>query len=289
MSLRDPATAPAAPVVIRPDQSWLTFDWRGLVAYRDLLWLLIRRDFVARYKQTVLGPLWYFINPLITTLVFTVVFSRVLEVGTDGVPAPLFYLAGTLLWAYFAAVAGATGNSLSGNVSLFGKVYFPRLIPPLAVAIASLIGVAVQFGSFLAVYLQMLWSGTEGVANPGLSWLLLLPLLAQVGVTALGIGLILSALTAKYRDLHHLQGFLLQTWMYLTPVVYPLSRIPERWRWLAELNPMTPLVEAGRAVLVGAGTFDLGALGQSAALSWSLLVVGVLAYQRTARTFVDTV
>lgn len=277
-------------IVIRPNRSWWYFDWRGLVAYRDLLWLLVRRDFVAKYKQTILGPTWFFLNPLVTTFVFTVVFSRVIGVPTDGVPPMLFYLCGMLGWSYFAAVLGGTGNTLAGNAHLFSKVYFPRLVPPLAVTLSCLIGLSIQLFTFFAFYFVHLAKGTGGaMAAPSLTWLALPLLLLHTAVLGLGVGLILSSLTAKYRDLQHILGFMTQLWMYATPVIYPLSRIPEDWRWVAAINPMTAVVDGARSLLLGVGTIDTVSYGVSVLFSIALFLVGVLAYQRTARTFVDVV
>jgi lipopolysaccharide transport system permease protein len=280
----------AEEIVIRPNRSWWQLDWRGLVAYRDLLWLLVRRDFVAKYKQTVLGPTWFFLNPLVTTFVFTVVFSRVIGVPTDGVPPMLFYLCGMLGWSYFSAVLGGTGNTLAGNAHLFSKVYFPRLIPPLAVSVSCLIGLSIQLFTFLVFYFIHFTQGTGGAMQPpSWAWLALPLLLAHIALLGLGVGLLMSAATAKYRDLQHVLGFITQLWMYATPVIYPLSRIPEQWRWVANINPMTAVVDGSRSLLLGVGTVDAASYAVSVVVSVVLFFIGVLAYQRTARTFVDTV
>ena len=277
-------------VIIKPSTAWFTIDWRGLLAYRDLIRQLVLRDLTAKYKQTILGPTWFFINPLITTAMFTLVFTKVLNVPTDGVPPMLFYLCGMLGWSYFAAVLGVTGNSLAGNAGLFSKVYFPRLIPPLALTISSLLSLAIQFITFLAFYVHIHWFTTNTVIQaPGFHWLLYPLIVVHMAVLALGVGLILSTLTAKYRDLSQIQGFLVQLWMYATPVIYPLSRIPEKWQWVAQLNPMTTIVETTRKLLLGAGTVNAQQYAVSVLLSLGILLVGLFAYQRAARTFVDTV
>jgi lipopolysaccharide transport system permease protein len=277
-------------VTIRPTRAWVALDWRSLVAYRDLIGLLVQRDFTARYKQTVLGPLWYIVSPFLTTIVFTVVFSRIMGVSTDGTPPMLFYLCGMLGWSYFSNVLGATANSLAGNAGLFSKVYFPRLVPPLAATLSNLLALGVQLLTFLAFYGQQLLAAAPGdVATPSWRWLLFPLLAAHMACLGLGVGLILSALTAKYRDLQHVQGFLVQLWMYATPVIYPYSRIPADWRWLADLNPMTAVVEATRWMFLGTGAVPAATLAVSLTLTAGLLTAGLFVYQSAARTFVDTV
>jgi lipopolysaccharide transport system permease protein len=277
-------------IIIKPTTAWFVFDWRGLLAYRDLLRQLVLRDFTAKYKQTILGPAWFFLNPLITTLTFTLIFNKVIGVPTDGVPPMLFYLCGMLGWTYFAAVLGATGNSLAGSAALFSKVYFPRLIPPLALAISCLIALSIQLLTFFAFYVREHWfAGNHAVPGPSLMWLLFPLIVLHMAMLALGIGLILSTLTAKYRDLHHIQAFIIQLWMYATPIIYPLSRVPEKWRWVSQLNPMTAIVEATRRLFLGVGNVEPVQYAQSVALSILVFLVGIFAYQRAARTFVDTV
>lgn len=285
-------TAASSPtrIVIRPNQAWLRVDWSGLWHYRDLLALLVQRDFTAKYQQTILGPVWFIINPLINAVIFTLLFSRLIGISTDGVPPMLFYLGGQLAWNYFSNVLGSTGNSLAGNAAIFSKVYFPRLIPPLAMCGSSLIAFLVQFAVFGAFWLYHCLATPFG-ASLHLGWsLFLLPLLLlQTAALGLGVGLILSAITAKYRDLQQLTGYLLQIWMYATPVIYPLSRVPERWRWVADLNPMTSLVEWTRRILFGAGTVSPAGATLSLLCTAGALAAGVVLYQRMARTFVDTV
>jgi lipopolysaccharide transport system permease protein len=275
--------------VIRPSSGWLAVDWRGLVAYRDLVVLLVQRDFTSRYKQTVLGPIWFIVSPLVTTVVFTVVFSRFMGVSTDGVPPLLFYLCGMLGWNYFTSVLASTGNSLGGNAGLFSKVYFPRLVPPVAATASSVLSLLVQLGTFLAVYLWHQPGGAGGVPLPGWRWLLFPALVVQMAALGLGTGLLLSSVTAKYRDLQHVQGFLVQIWMYATPVIYTLSRVPEDWRWVANLNPMTAVAEGTRWIFLGVGSVDAPRLILSVGLSGVILFAGLIVYQRAARTFIDTV
>ena len=280
---------PAYRVILRPNQSWLVLDWRGLVQYSDLLVELVLRDFTAKYKQTILGPLWSIFSPLLTTVVFTLLFGRVIGVPTNGVPPLLFYLCSLLGWTYFANVLTATGQTLTVNARIFSKVYFPRLVPPLAVTLSQLFSLAIQFAFFLAAYAWFRFGTDAGGRFAIGPWALLLPVLvAHMAILGLGVGLILSALTAKYRDLHHLTSILVQLWMYATPVIYPLSKIPPHWRWVSELNPMTAVVEALRQAFLGVGHLTPAAYVLSLATSVAVLLAGILLYQRTARTFVDT-
>lgn len=277
-------------VLIRANQSWLRIDWRGILQYSDLLGELVHRDFTAKYKQTILGPLWSIFNPLLTTLVFTLLFGRIIRVPTNGVPPLLFYLCSLLGWTYFANVLGATGNTLTANARVFSKVYFPRLIPPLAMTISNLIGFAIQLGFFVCAFLYYKFFTETGLTltvGPGI---LMLPLLIlHMAILGLGVGLIISSLTAKYRDLSHLTVILIQMWMYATPVIYPLSKIPEQWQWLAQLNPMTGVVETLRHIFLNAGHFTVSSYSQSLLISMVVLLAGVFLYQRMARTFVDTI
>lgn len=277
-------------IVIRPGQSWLAVDWAGLWRYRDLTVLLVQRDFTSRYQQTILGPAWFIINPLLNAAVFTILFSRIIGIPTDGVPPMLFYLGGQLAWNYFANVLGTTGNSLTGNAGIFSKVYFPRLIPPLAMCGSALIAFGIQLAVFLAFWFYH-FAFTPFGAGFHFTWqVALLPLLLlQTAALGLGTGLLLSALTAKYRDLQQLTGYLLQIWMYATPVIYPLSRIPDSWRWVVNLNPMTSIVEQTRLILLGVGEVTFAGQASSLLLTATLLASGLVLYQRMARTFVDTV
>src|SRR6516165_5296704 len=227
-------------IVIRPTRGWFHLNLADLWRYRDLLLLLVHRDFVARYKQTILGPAWYVLQPLLTTVVFSIIFGGIAKIPTDGLPPILFYLTGLLGWNYFAQTFQSTSGTLVVNAGLFGKVYFPRLIVPLSAVISNLVALAIQFATFLAawIYFKLFTDAGELFGfSVGIVWLPLV--LFQVAALSLGVGLWLSALTAKYRDFTFLSGFIIQLWMYATPVIYPLSQIPEKWRWIAVLNPMT--------------------------------------------------
>jgi lipopolysaccharide transport system permease protein len=274
-------------VIIRPKQSWVHLDWRGIIEYRDLLREMVRRDFSSRYKQTILGPAWFVINPLVTTAIFIVVFGKVVGVPTDGIHPALFYLCGLLAWSYFSQVLSATGNTLQGNLHLYSKVYFPRLIVPLSVVISNLVTFGIQLASFVVVYVFLASTNPTVGSRPTL-WLLALPLvILHTALLALGVGLILSAISAKYKDFFHLSTYLVQIWMYASPIIYPLSKIPAKWQWLAVINPMTSIIEAFRAMFLGSPGVSFGQYACSAGISAALCVLGVLMFQHVARTFVD--
>ncbi len=276
--------------VIEPSGRWIRIPWREIARYRDLLFLLVRRDFVSQYKQTVLGPLWFVIQPLLMTVVFTVVFNRIAQIPTDGRPPLLFYMCSMLAWGYFARCLGGTSWTFTSNAGIFGKVYFPRLIVPLSVIISQLISFLIQLATFLCFWMFYKFCTDAGSRFGLTSWLFALPvLLVQSAAIGLGVGLWMSALSAKYRDFGHLSGFLTQVWMYATPVVYPLSAVPEKWRWVCAVNPMSGIVESYRYAFLGAGTVEPLYLAISAGTTVILLVSGVLVFSRTERTFIDTV
>lgn len=274
--------------VIRPATGWFDLRLADLWRYRDLIQLFVRRDFVAVYKQTILGPLWYVIQPILTTLVFTVIFGRVARIPTDGVPPTLFYLAGLTVWNYFAGCLNRTSNTFVSNASIFGKVYFPRLTVPISVVISGLISFAIQLLLFLGFLTFYALNGTAIAVNPLL--LLALPLLIiQIAALGLGFGVIVSSLTTKYRDLTFLVTFGVQLWMYATPIVYPSSRIPEKWLWLLSLNPMTPVVELFRYTFLGVGVIHPWQIVQGAVTTLVVLVTGIILFSRVEKSFMDTV
>ena len=279
-------------LLIRPSGRWLAFEWREIFNYRDLLWQLVRRDFSARFKQTILGPLWFFINPLVTTVVFAVIFGRVMGASPEQVPALLFFNAGLLAWNYFSGMLSSTGNTLQGNVHLFSKVYFPRLIVPIAQVFSNLIGLAVQFLTF-AILVLYVWQTDPKFGNLHFGWCLLwLPfILIHIAILGLGGGLILSALTAKYRDLQNVLGFIINSLLFITPVMWPLStlqeKFPQHCHMFMFLNPMIIVVEAFRFSLIGVGYISSGYYLTSAVASMLLLLLGVVLFQRAARSFVD--
>lgn len=273
---------------ITPRKGWFDLGLRELWAYRDLIRLLVRRDFVAVYKQTVLGPLWFIIQPLLTTLVFTMVFGHVAGMSTDGLPKPLFYLGGVVGWRYFADCLTKTSNSLRGNAHLFGKVYFPRLAVPVSVLFSNCISFGIQLTMLAGV---MAWYAMSGiVASPDPSLLVLVPVLIVImAMLGLGGGLLVSALTARYRDFSFVVGFGVQLFMYATPVIYPSSMVPEKYKIFVMLNPMAPVIEAFRAAFLGVGSFTWPQLGGSAVAALVLFFLGVVAFSRVSKDFMDTV
>lgn len=277
-------------VIIKPNQNWFYIDLKGLFYYRDLLFLLVRRDFVARYKQTILGPAWFIIQPLLTTVVFTVIFSKVARISTDKLPPILFYLCGLLIWDYFARCLNSASSALVANAHLFEKVYFHRLVAPLSNVISNLFAFAIQLTTFLGFYFYFKYFTKAGInINPNL-FILILPLLVlQTAAFALGVGLWLSALTAKYRDFLFLMGFLTQLWMYGTPLIYPVSIIPAHWRFIMAINPMAAIVDLYRYAFFGTLSLSFKYLMFSTCGTVVVLFTGVLIFNRAARTFIDTV
>lgn len=274
-------------LVIEPKGRLFDLKLRELWHYRDLVYLFVWRDFVAQYKQTVLGPAWHLIQPLITTVVFTVVFGKIAAIPTDGAPPFLFYMAGTMLWGYFAGVFGSTSSTFTSNANLFGKVYFPRLAVPVATLFSRLIGFGLHMGFFLCFLAWYLYKGAQVQPN---AWLLAAPLLLlMTAALALGLGVIVSAFTTRYRDLAVVVGFGTQLLMFATPIVYPLSSVPEAYRGWMALNPMTAIVETFRHGFLGTGVVDLPMLGTAAASIAVILFLGVLIFTHVERTFMDTV
>lgn len=276
-------------VVIEPSRGWLTIPWQDFWEYRDLLILLVRRDFISRYKQTVLGPLWFILQPVITTIIFTIVFGGVANIPTDGIPRPLFYLCGLLGWTYFAQNLSLGGSVFISNANLFGKVWFPRLIVPVAVIVSNLVAVGLSLLPFTAVYLYYGSFAESGAIS--FTWLALLsPLvLLQIALLSLGVSLWMSASTAKYRDLVHLTQYIIQLWMFATPVFYPLSQFSEKWKWIAWINPMSVPIEALRLTLLGRGSLGVTEVAISLVSTFVILITGIALFQRVERTVVDSV
>jgi len=281
---------PPREIIIEPTHGLRFLDWRELFAYRDLLRLLVWRDFATRYKQTILGPLWHVFQPLLTTVIFTVVFNHVAELPTDGLPPTLFYLCGLLAWNYFAQTFNSTSSTLVANAGLFGKVYFPRLIVPLAGALSNVISFLIQLISFFTVLLIYYVTHPGTTVGPRWEAIVLLPLvLLQLAAFSLGVGLWLAALTTKFRDFTVLSGFLIQLWMYLTPIILPLAKVPPQWHIFVALNPVTMPVECFRHLLLGTGWINVPLLFVSIAATLVSLVTGLLVFQRVEKTFVDVV
>ena len=274
-------------MIIGPRSGWLDVDLEELWHYRDLIILFVRRDFVAIYKQTILGPAWFLLQPLFSTIVFTIVFGKIANIPTDGLPQPLFYMSGIVVWNYFASCLSGTSNTFVDNASIFGKVYFPRLTVPVSVVIANLMTFFIQFSIFLAFLLFFYLKGAT--VKPNLLILLSPFLILQMGMLGLGFGIIVSSLTTKYRDLKFAVTFGIQLWMYATPIVYPMSQIPERWQWLFALNPMSVIVEIFRHAFLGAGSVNPLYLVISLGVTIAVLGVGIVLFRRVEKTFMDTV
>lgn len=273
--------------VISPDFPWYQLDLADLWRYRDLIRLFVRRDFVALYKQTILGPLWFFLQPLFATVVFTLVFGRIAKIPTDGVPDVLFYLGGTVCWAYFAACLTQSSETFIANAAIFGKVYFPRIVVPIAVTISNIFKFLVQFTLFAGVLAYYAYLGVPLRLNFGM---LLLPLLIlQMGVLGLSTGILISSLTTRYRDLNMVVAFGAQLWMYATPIVYPLSQVPERFRIYFAFNPMAAVVECFRWAFFGTKFPDWGFILLSLATTLLVLVLGMVSFNRVEKTFMDTI
>jgi lipopolysaccharide transport system permease protein len=276
---------------IKPQSHLLDINLREVWKYRDLLWMFVKRDFTAQYKQTILGPLWHFIQPLFTTVVFLVVFTNIAKISTDGVPPVLFYMSGITIWNYFSSCLNATASTFVANAGIFGKVYFPRLVIPLSTVMSNIVKFGIQFLLLLAAMLWYKLSSSSFNLSQPLSILVLIPfiILIMAGL-GLGLGIIISSMTTKYRDLTVLIGFAVQLLMYATPVVYPLSTITSgKLRFWITLNPLTPLVEAFRYAMLGEGSFDAGAFGYSIGFMLVTLFIGLLIFSKVEKTFMDTV
>jgi lipopolysaccharide transport system permease protein len=275
-------------LVVKPQTPWWDLRLKDVWNYRDLLWLFVRRDFVSIYKQTILGPLWFFIQPLLTMIMFVIIFSGVARIPTDGLPPSLFYLAGMTPWNFFAACLTSTSTTFISNASLFGKVYFPRLVVPLSIVISNLIQFLIQFVLFAGFYAWSIATGSD-LRPSFLLIVLLTPLLLVVmGLLGLGAGIMVSAVTTKYRDLARLVSFGIQLMMYATPVIYPVSAIPDKYKWLIQLNPMTSIIETFRAIFLG-GDVPWGGLLVSGLVTLAVLLVGIVLFNKVEKTFVDTV
>ncbi|MFV0606255.1 MAG: ABC transporter permease [Niabella sp.] len=274
--------------VIKPQSNLLDINLKEVWHYRDLLMLLVKRDFIAVYKQTILGPLWFFIQPLLTSLMFVVVFGRIAGLSTEGVPQMLFYIAGITLWTYFAECLNKTATVFKDNANIFGKVYFPRLIMPLSIVTSNLVKFGVQLILFLIIWIYYL-AQPHSPIHPNIYMALLPVLIVLMAGMALGFGMIISAMTNKYKDLVFLLTFAVQLAMYATPVAYPLSTVSEKYQWLLKLNPMTSIVETFRHGFLGSGTMDGGSLLYTTVITMIILFLGTIIFNKVEKSFMDTV
>ncbi|MDO4191607.1 MAG: ABC transporter permease [Bacteroidales bacterium] len=274
--------------LIEPKTKLFHVDFRELWQYRDLFMIFVKRNIITQYKQTILGPLWFFVQPLMTTFMYMVVFGGIAKISTDGLPQALFYLSGILMWHYFSDCLTKTSSTFLDNQAIFGKVYFPRLVVPLATVVSNLVKMGIQLLMFLAVYILYIVKGVHICPN---IYLLLFPVLIVIlAGLALGFGIIISSMTTKYRDLTILFSFFVQLWMYGTPVIYPLSTITnEKLRLVMQLNPVTSIIETFKFGALGVGTFSWGALLYSFCFMLVVLGLGIVVFNKVQRSFMDTV
>ena len=274
--------------VIEPRTRLLDLRLGELWRYRDLVMMFVRRDFVSNYKQTILGPLWFFIQPLLTTFTFVIIFGQIAKISTDGLPQTLFYMSGITIWNYFAETLNRTASVFRDNASIFGKVYFPRLTMPLSIVVSNLVRLGIQFFLFLLFWAYFLF--TTNSIHPNILILLTPVLIILMGLLALGLGMIFSAMTTKYRDLVFLLGFGVQLLMYATPIIYPLSELQGKsYKWAILANPMTPIVETFRYAFLGTGTFSWLYLGYTAVATFVILAIGTIIFNKVEKSFTDTV
>ena len=275
-------------LVITPKDRLLTVDWKEIWRYRDMFMLFVARNFRTAYKQTILGPLWFIITPVLSVIVYVTVFGGIANIPTDGVPPMLFYLLGISVWGYFASCVSATSNSFVSNADIFGKVYFPRIIMPLVAVTTNLLSFAIQLAIFTVLYIYYVATGTELVIH----WqIVLFPLfVAMLAFMAVGFGMIFSSMTTKYRDLQIMLAKIISLWVYITPVIYPLSMVSNEKLHLAmSLNPVTPVMEAIKYSLLGQGQFSWLWLGYSALFTLILLIIGLMLFNKVQKSFMDTV
>ena len=273
-------------IIIKPKTGWFDIDLAELWRYRDLIVMFVKRNFTVQFKQTILGPLWLIINPLMTSVVFTFVFGNFAGIPTDGVPTMLFYMAGNTMWGLFASALTGTSNTFTANAGVFGKIYFPRLTAPISQVITSLVNFGIQFAMLMIFFVYFASRGEVALSW----WALLIPaLLLHTVVLGLGVGIIISSVTTKYRDLAIAVGFGVQLWMYATPVVYPLSQTGSWMRTLLLINPMTSIINNFRFALLGCGQLMTGWWAVSAVITLILLALGVILFSRIEKTFMDTV
>lgn len=272
--------------IIQPKNKLVDLRLKELWQYRDLIVMFVKRDFKTMYKQTILGPLWIIINPILTTLMQVFIFGNLANLSTDGMPHIVFYMAGNTIWLYFSSCLNNTANTFIRNANVFGKVYFPRLVTPISIVISGLISFAVQFGIFL---IFVVWFWVKGIIAPNITVILLPVYILMLAMLSMGCGVIISALTTKYRDLSILVTFGIQLWMYGSAIIFPISSIPEKWETLLMLNPIVPIVEAFRYAFTGKGVFSVHYLGIGMIITLILLLIGCVMFNKVERTFMDTV
>ncbi len=275
-------------LIVKPKSSWFEFNFKEIWRYRDLLFMFVKRDIVATYKQTILGPLWFFIQPILTALTFTIIFGNIANLSTDDKPKFLFYLAGTTCWNYFADCLNSTSGTFINNAGIFGKVYFPRLISPLSVVISSVLKFLIQFLLFIGVFIVMYFNDANLQPN---KLMLLIPFLVLLmGIMGLGLGIIVSSFTTKYRDLRFLISFGIQLFMYITPVILPLSKFKGLMKKVVEANPMTPIIETFKAAFLGVPKdYSVNGLFYTTIFTVVVFCLAILIFNKVEKSFMDTV
>lgn len=277
-------------LVIKGHTSLFDLKFKDLWDYRDLLLLFVKRDFVSFYKQTILGPLWFFIQPIFTTIVFSFVFGNLAGISTDGLPKYLFYLTGITAWNYFSDCLSKTSTVFKDNANIFGKVYFPRLIMPLSIVVSNLVRFGVQFSLMICMMIYFYFFPVQGTSFHITNAIFLFPILViLMALLGLGLGLIITAMTTKYRDLTFLVTFGVQLLMYGTTVIYPLSAAPSKYKFFLEFNPMTSIIEAFRYGFLGKGEFTIWSISRSAIITVVILFAGIIIFNKTEKNFVDTI
>tara|TARA_X000001036_G_scaffold349584_1_gene330139 strand:- start:2706 stop:3560 length:855 start_codon:yes stop_codon:yes gene_type:complete len=275
--------------VILPERGWFDIHLKEVFQYNDLLWILVKRDITTLYKQTILGPIWLILQPLLSTIVFTVIFSGIANISTDDLPPILFYMSGIIAWNYFASCLSNTSSTFISNAGLFGKVYFPRIIVPFSKVISGLTRFFVQLLLFLGFYFYYIMIGNKNI-DPSLETFILLPLFVfQMAILGQGLGMFIAGITIKYRDLSYLVGFGTQLLMYASPIVYPLSVVPDRYRYIIDNNPMTPVIEGFRYAFIGRGTIDLNSIFQSIFVSIIVFFIGLIIFNKMEKDFIDKI
>ena len=277
-------------IVIKPKEKGFHLNLKEVWKYKDLLYLYVKRDFISAYKQTILGPLWFFIQPIFSTLIYTLVFGGIAQISTDGLPPMLFYMAGVLCWNYFTDCLGRSSGTFMGNANVFSKVYFPRLVVPIAGLVSAVLKMFIQLLLFFSIYIYFLFNGSPiGVNSAVLLFPLLVVMMAGIGF---GIGIIISSVTIKYRDLNILFSFAIGLMMYITPVIYPLSAIPAKYgafKWIIQLNQLYSIVEAFRYGMLGTGELSWGGLLYSGVFTVIIVLIGIVTFNKVERRFIDIV
>ena len=274
-------------IIITPTKGWFNFDIIGIWQYRDLIQFFVKRDLVSQYKQTILGPIYFAITPIIGTMINLLIFGKIAKLSTDGIPQFLFYMSGNLFWSYFSTCMNAGKTVFQSNISLFSQVYFPRLSVPISKNISALFKLLIQFCIFIIFYIYYFSSGADITPSWGILFIPLL--LIQCSLLGLGTGILMSSFTTKYRDLDFIYKFIISSWMYISPVVYPLSVIPQKWHFLASFNPMVGIIEVSRLVLFGYSIIEYSFILNGIIITLLMLFVGLIIFNRVEKTFIDTI